>query len=185
MSWLQENRSLDKAKYKRIAFIIVSILCFLFGCRQTGKLEDKKVFPPESFSIIKAVQNEKPFIGSFNMSYGEYKNKEKYPWCLTISVALDTSNLFDNGLPKENESFIANKLEEELLSDIKKLAIAHYVGHLFNDSFLDIYIYLDEPEKANKFLQTRINERGLSREFRFIIKKDPQWSTVNVFLKSK
>ena len=98
-----------------------------------------------------------------------YDKKNKYKWCLTISMALDLANLFDNGLPKDSESVIANKLEDELLSEINKLATAHYIGHLFNDTFLDIYIYLDDPEKVHQFLQTQINKEGLTRGFKYEI----------------
>lgn len=155
----------------------------LFGCGQKSKTENKVIFPPESFSIVEASLNNKPVIGSFNMAYKNYDKKANYPWCLTISMALDTANLFDNGLPKDDESAIANKLETELLSEIKKLATAHYIGHLFNDTFLDIYIYLDDPEKVHQFLQAQINKEGLARGFRYEINQDPQWATVKGFLK--
>jgi hypothetical protein len=169
---------------KRLEIIIMAtFFSTLFGCGQKVKPESKDIFPIESFSVVEATLNNKPVIGSFNMSYKNYDKKAKFPWCLTISMALDMSNLFDNGLPKDNESAIANKLEDELLSEINKLATAHYVGHLFNDTFLDIYIYLDEPEKVHQYLQTQINKEGLARGFRYEINQDPQWGTVKGFLK--
>ena len=121
---------------------MTSFLSTLFGCGQTITPENKDVFPKESFSVVEAttVANNKA-VGSFNMAYKNYTRKAEYPWCLTINIALDTANLFDNGLPKDSESAIANKLEDELIAEIKKLTTAHYVGHLFNDTFLDVYIY--------------------------------------------
>jgi hypothetical protein len=169
---------------KRLNILIMTnFLSILFGCGQNGKPESKDIFPTESFSVIEATLNNKPVIGSFNMAYKNYDKKIKYSWCLTISMALDTANLFENGLPKSNESAIANKLEDELLLKIKKLDTAHYVGHLFNDTFLDIYIYLDEPEKIHQYLQTQINKVGLARPFSYEINQDPQWATVKGFLK--
>jgi len=160
---------------------MTTFLTTLFGCGQKSKTENKDIFPPESFSVVQATLSNKPVIGSFNMAYKNYDKKAKYLWCLTISIALDTANLFENGLPKDNESAIANKLEDELLSEIKKIATAHYIGHLFNDTFLDIYIYLDNPEKVHQFLQTQINKEGLARGFRYEINQDPQWTTVKGF----
>ena len=74
-------------------------------------------------------------------------------------IGLDLNNLFENGLPKDSESAIANKLEDELFTNIKKYSSAHYIGHLFNDTFLDIYIYLDKPEKVHKYLQSQVNKK--------------------------
>ena len=158
-------------------------LSVLFGCGQNNQSNKNDVFPKESFSIIESTLNNKPIVGSFNMAYKNYDKKARYSWCLKISIALDTTNLFANGLPKDNESAIANKLEDELLFEIKKISTAHYLGHVFNDSFLDVYIYLDEPEKVHKFLQTQVNKPGLIRGFGYEIKQDPQWEIIGVFLK--
>jgi hypothetical protein len=91
--------------------------------------------------------------------------------------------LFENGLPKDSESAIANRLEDELLTNIKKYSTAHYIGHLFNDTFLDIYIYLDEPKKVHKYLQSQVNKKGLVRGFGYEIKQDLDWEIISGFLK--
>lgn len=169
---------------KRLGIIIMTtFLSTIFGCGQKGKPESKDIFPAESFSVVEATLNNKPVIGSFNMAYKNYDKKAKYPWCLKIAIGLDLENLFDNGLPKDSESAIANKLEDDLFAEIKKLATAHYIGHLFNDTFLDVYIYLDDPKKVHDYLQTQINKEGLVRGFGYEINQDPQWTTVSGFLK--
>lgn len=162
---------------------MTTFLSTLFGCGQKKQSENKDIFPPESFSVVEATFNNKPVIGSFNMAYKSYDKKAKYPWCLKIAIGLDLENLFDNGLPKDSESAIANKLEDELIAEIQKLATAHYIGHLFNDTFLDVYIYLDNPEKVHNYLQTQINKEGLVRGFGYEINQDPKWKTVSGFLK--
>ncbi|MGV8091291.1 MAG: DUF695 domain-containing protein [Mangrovibacterium sp.] len=169
---------------RRLTIIIMAtLLSTLFGCGQKKQTETKDIFPTESFSVVEATLNNKPVIGSFNMAYKNYDKKAKYPWCLKIAIGLDLENLFDNGLPKDTETAIANKLEDELFAEIKKLATAHYIGHLFNDTFLDIYIYLDDPEKVHNYLQTQINKEGLVRGFGYEINQDPKWTTVSGFLK--
>ena len=162
---------------------MATFLSTLFGCVQNKQSVTKYIYPPESFSVVEATFKGKPLIGSFNMAYENYDKKANYPWCLNIAIGLDLESLFDNGLPKDNESAIANKFEDELFDKIKKITTAHYIGHLFNDSFLDVYIYLDNPEKVHKYLQTQINKKGLIREFRYEINKDPKWTTVSNFLK--
>jgi len=170
---------------KTSLLVMASIFSTFFGCNERpGKTEKKsEIFPQESFSVLEAEIEGKPAIGSFNLAYNDYNKKSQFPWCLKLAIGLELDSLYDNGLPKEGESQIANKLEDELLAKIKTITTAHYVGHLFNDTFLDVYVYLDEPKKVHAFLQTQINKPGLIRGFGYEINKDPIWSTVNPFLK--
>jgi len=165
----------------KILLSTMGFLSALFGHGQGN--ESRNVFPKESFSVLEGTIGDKPVVGSFNMAYKTYDKKAKYPWCLKIAIGLELENLFENGLPKQDESAIANKLENELLENIQKLTTAHYVGHLFNDTFLDVYIYLDGPEKVHNYLQTQVNKEGLIRGFGYEINEDPAWTTTAGFMK--
>lgn len=182
----QEQRTTQQPqtmKQKTLIILTMGFLTTLFGCGQSSKTEIKDIFPKDSFSVVEAKIGDKPVIGSFNRAYKTYDKKAKYPWCLKIAIGLDLDNLFENGLPKNEESAIANKLEVELLTEIQKITTAHYIGHLFNDTFLDVYIYLDDPEKVHNYLQTQTNKEGLIRGFGYEINQDPKWTTVDGFLK--
>lgn len=161
----------------------MGLLSTLFGCRNGNNNQGSDIFPPQKFSVVEANLGDKPGIGSFNSAYKPYNKKARYPWCLRIAIGLDLDNLYENGLPKEKESAIANRLEKELLSEIQKIATAHYIGHIFNDTFLDVYIFLDDPEKVHEYLQTEINKEGLVRGFGYEIKEDPKWKTIEGLLK--
>ena len=155
----------------------------LLGRGQQNKDNNKDIYPGENFSVLEGKIGDKPVIGSFNMAYKNYSKKASYPWCLKIAIGLDLGHLFENGLPKKEESEIANRLEDELMANIKKLGTAHYVGHLFNDTFLDVYIYLADPESVHKYLQIQVNKEGLIRGFGYEINEDPKWTTVQGFMK--
>ncbi|MTI23282.1 DUF695 domain-containing protein [Fulvivirga sp. RKSG066] len=152
----------------------------LFGRRQEAKID---ITPKENFSVVEGKVGDKQVIGSFKMTYKRYDKKAKYPWCLKIAIALEFDNLYENGLPKKEESEIAIGLEEDLLSDIHKLGTAHYIGHLFYNTFLDVYIYLSDSESAHKYLQTQVNKEGLIRRFGYEINEDPEWTIVQGFMK--
>jgi len=172
-------------KYEIRILFMLSFILSLFGCSSKANSEknSNSIYPSETFSVLEAtLKDGTKIVGSINMSYKNYDKKAQYPWCLTISIGLDTMNLFENGLPKEAESKIANELEDELVNKIKAITTAHYIGHIFNRRFLDIYIYLPEPEAANKFLQSQVNKPGLKRGFAFKIEKDQKWETVSAFL---
>lgn len=169
---------------KTLGVIIMAIFLSTIYCSKQNTIpECKDIFPADSFFVVNAIIDNKPVMGSFNFAYKHYKQKEKYPWCLTLSIALNLDSLFDNGLPFESEYAIAAKLEDELLTEIKNLATAHYIGHLFNDTFLDVFIYLDEPQKVHDYLQLQINKKGLVRGFGYEINQDPKWTRASLFLK--
>jgi hypothetical protein len=157
------------------------IICFLisalFGCKATQN--------QESFSVVESTLNGNPVIGSFNMANIDFNPKNMYPWCLTISIALDQNNLYPNKLPLPGETKIANDEQDQLVSQIEKLAKVKYVGHLFNDSFLDIYIYLDSPKRVHEFLQIEKDKENLIRGMAYEIKEDPGWAIVHGFLTAK
>ena len=182
-SYVQTLAASVKSKWKMMLnniFLVMGIFSFLFGRAQEKTID---IFPGENFSIIEGKIDDKPVIGSFNKAYKMYTKKGEYPWCLKIAIGLELSNLYENGLPNKEESDVANKLEDELFTDIKKLGVAHYIGHLFNDTFLDVYIYLANPESVHKYLQTQVNKEGLIRGFGYEINQDPNWTFVQEFIK--
>ena len=150
-----------------------------------SKAQNKAVlYPPERYALIEAkLQDGRPIVGSVNTGYLNYMKKQEYPWCLQIHIALKLDQVFDNGLPLKAESDLANKFEDELIGNAAQVAIVHYIGHLYNDSFLDVYAYTNDPEKVNNYLQKRIKEPNIKREFSYKIKKDSNWDIVKSFLK--
>jgi len=54
---------------------------------------------------------------------------------------------------------------------------------MYNDTFLDVYIYLDNPEKVHKYLQSQINRKDITRPIAYEIKKDAGWNNIEAFMK--
>jgi len=164
-----------------LRLLILSFLLLLTNsCRSQNKTSYKV---PEKFSVLEAkLLNGKPVVGSFNMAYKNYNLKSQYNWCLKISIALELKNVTSKGLPTTSESTIANKFEEEIISEIRKITNIQYVGHLYNDTFLDIYVYLNNPEKVNSYLKKKVDEQGIPRGFGYQINQDPHWDIVKPFL---
>lgn len=163
----------------------MGFLSNLFGIKRHNKIASEDLYPEDNFTVVNGMTGDKPIIGSFNISYQNFKKKAEYTWCLNITIYLELENLNENGLPEFEESSIAYELEDYLLSEIKKLTKAHFIGHLFNDTCLDIYVYINEPKKVHDYLQTQINKEGLTRGFGYEIKEDNAWDTVKSFLNTK
>jgi len=137
-----------------------------------------------SFSVVQATSNngELLSVGSLDMSYKNFKEKIVYPWCLKISIALDEGHLFENKLPKGEESAIANNLEDSLIVKLEKVDRIQYIGHIYYNGFLDIYIYLKDPKAVNNYLSKNIKSRKFVREFEYVIERDPNWSKVSKYI---
>jgi hypothetical protein len=161
---------------------MASFLNRMFGS-QGDKAEKIEIYPIESFSVFEAkLVDGRPMIGSFNMAYRDYNLKDRFPWCLKLGIGLDEGNLYDNGLPLGDESYIANRFEDRLIEAIRVLSTTHYIGHVFNDSFLDVYVHLDDPEPAHQYLQDLIAREDHVRGFGYEIKNDPEWFIVGEFI---
>jgi type IV secretory pathway TrbF-like protein len=161
--------------------VIISFLLPVVGYRWQKRTT---VYPKENFSVVQGkLSDGKPFIGSVNMAYQSYTEKGNYPWCLEISIALNSSGVYENGLPRQSESNIVNKFESKLLEYLKEVATVHYVAHIYNDNFLDTYMYLDNPEQANNYLKQVVNNEGITRPFSYKISKDSEWLTVQRLLR--
>ena len=162
---------------------MASFFSSLLGGRKQNEDEKANVFPEDSFSMLQAEADGMAVTGSVNKGYKDYGRKEDFPWCLHIGIALNADSVQGNGLPKSDEMDIAYRQEDILLEDIKNIETTHFIGHLFNDGFLDVYLYLPEPQKVHDYLQTQINKEGLLRGFGYEINKDPNWDRVEVFMK--
>ncbi|MGN6178814.1 MAG: DUF695 domain-containing protein [Mucilaginibacter sp.] len=157
----------------------ITFISFLLPVLGYGWQKKMTVYPKKKISVVQGkLIDGKPFMGSVNMAYKNYAKKNNYPLCLEISIALNSTSVYENGLPHQSELNIVNSFGGKLLQDIKKVAIVHPIAHIYNDNFLDIYMYLNKPEQVNGYLKQEINKAGVTRPFSYKISKDSEWLTV-------
>ncbi len=138
-----------------------------------------KDYPKENWYLVEArLPDGRPAVGTVNAGYQEFPHKIKYPWSLRLHIALNLDDVTPNGLPLEQEKDIGQQFEDELVAALGKLTVVHNVGHLYNDGFLDVYLYLAAPEKAHAYLQQRIENKDHTRGFAYEMSKDPHWTEV-------
>lgn len=138
----------------------------------------------EQFAVVDGeFENGVKIIGTINMAYKEFQDKRTYPWCLHIVVELDQDSLFVNKLPLRSESTLAYALEDELVAGVKKIATTQFIGHVFYDGMMDIFLYLKAPEVVNQYLQIKTAGTGHVRGYSFEISEDPEWLKVASYLK--
>lgn len=163
--------------------MFTSLISLFFGS-MANAAKPQEIFPVDKFMVLEGKIDGKPVIGSFNAAYKNYAYKKKFSWCLRLSITLNEAALYANGLPKGEEIAVASKLEDELVEGIKSLTVAHYLGHLFGDTFLHVFVYFDDPDVVHQYLQSQVNKEGLVRGFAYEIQQDPQWLIAAPFIKN-
>lgn len=130
----------------------MGFLSRVFGSKSSfEEVQHIPVVPEEKFAVVEGrLIDGRPFVGSLNLAYKDYRLKSRYPWFLKVAIGLDEQNCTENGLPHPDESNLANRMEDRLVEKIQSLTTAHYLGHIFSDSFLDVYLHLDDPEPAHQ-----------------------------------
>ncbi|WP_190811689.1 DUF695 domain-containing protein [Flagellimonas sp. S3867] len=153
------------------------------NCKQKAEEEFQMTYPEEELGVIKARYSDGSIaIGGFNRGYRVYTDKSKFPWSLTVIISLNPENCNPNGLPNEEETGLANQIEDELVEEISKVSPTHNVGHIFNDQELSIYLYTKDKSKIEKWLNTKARKENSLRSFRHELLKDKNWNVVEPFM---
>lgn len=161
----------------------MAIFSTLWNCKDSKQEDFKVTYPEEELGVIKAKYTDGTLaIGGFNRGYRNYKEKHYYPWSLKITMALNSEKCNPNGLPMDGENELANKFEDELVENLSNISPIHNVGHLFNNNYLDIYLYVRDKNKIDEWLEMEIQKEKLIRSFNYELIKDENWSTTANFM---
>lgn len=140
----------------------------------------------ENFSVLQLTLSDgKPALGSIDYGYANFKHKKRYRYFLDISIIMDPEKLTDAGFPDVEESPVILELEDELKRRVDQVADAVYVGHLYNKGMLDVFMYLDSPDKVKEHLDIFKDGENRTRDISYEIYDDPKWREVSVFMDLK
>ncbi|MGY6650084.1 DUF695 domain-containing protein [Wenyingzhuangia sp. IMCC45574] len=131
-----------------------------------------------------SLPNNKSGISLFNSSYRKFKKRNAASWCLNITVSLDKKFCDKDGLPLIEESFISSQFEKKLIVELMSESDTniHYVGHIYKEFCLEMYLYLESPEEIYDFMEEKFNQKKLTRGFVYEIIKDTKWDLVNNYI---
>lgn len=139
--------------------------------------------PEDNWYLVDArLKDGRPAVGRVNGIYCDFPDKALFPWSLRLNIGLNLDDTRADGLPLSQERKIAQKFEDELIAGIHRQSTVHYVGHLYNDSFLDVYLYVADPDAVHAYLQKRIEDKDHTRGFGYEMTKDPHWKEVEFLL---
>jgi len=139
--------------------------------------EQKVEFPEEVFSTIEFKREGLPGVGIITSSLKDFKQREIFPWHL--SVIMHYSELMDNGMPSEKEREETNNFIEYLKDLLKGENQAKpnglFLGRFTWNGTIEFIWKIYDPEVANKALKQIIEEKNHPRPFDYRMGDDNGW----------
>ena len=147
----------------------------LFGVKSESE-PIEPIFPVENYSIFKLDMNDVLAFATINTGYKNYPNKQHFPWCAQILLAIQDKN--DNGHPTDEEAAVLNDIEDKITTFLKENHTVHHIGRVTRNGERDIIYYIDKPKFNQHETKLFFDEINSQRNLNFTLEKDPKWEFV-------
>jgi hypothetical protein len=135
----------------------------------------------DSYSNLEAtLKNGLPLIAIVNSTLLEWDRKASHPWILNIKIKYDGSK--NNGLPNQNTYAQLNKIEEELILELKDFDGYLNVGRETADGERIIYFACKDFRKPSKLLHNFTKKYLNKIDLTYDIYKDKYWQSFERFM---
>lgn len=166
--------------------IIISLI-YVNVYAKTAEQRNTKVFnviiPDERYVTATYEDDGKPYVCVFNEGIMALTSKGAFPWYL--SLIIDYDNLEGERMPDNKSTVImqdfCDMLTERLAID-KQHPNALFLGRRTGDGFTQMMWYVNNPELANKYLQTLIDSKTYPFNFEFQMSQDSDWEEAHYWL---
>jgi hypothetical protein len=119
-------------------------------------------------------------IASINQYFKNYKEKDKYPYSLWVTV--ETKNRNQIGGPTEVEGKLFNILEDSIIYKFAKNTPFCFIGRTQRNGYREIMIYVSDNIKSSEIMDEFINEDKFKRKIEYKIGLDNKWECVSGFI---
>ncbi|MFL5730116.1 MAG: DUF695 domain-containing protein [Cytophagaceae bacterium] len=144
---------------------------------------DKASYPlitEESYSVLEAEIDDKPFIALINAAWKDWEYKPVYSWCVKLSINYKGQ---DNGLPSKDQLNDIQNFEEGIMKVCAELGICH-IGRTTHNHESVIYLYSNEYLQVSKALKEWVEEPGNFVSLDYSISRDKYWRQVGEFYRN-
>ncbi len=135
--------------------------------------EYRVVIPEETFTMMEWKSEGLPCIGMLNSALDGFEPKEVFSWHL--SLIIDFKELIDNGMPSQEERDVVDPFCDELDENIKAKGNALFIVRETWNGTRRLVWRVYDPEIANEYLQSLIQNNDHPREFDFHMEQDLEW----------
>ncbi len=133
----------------------------------------------DSYSLFEFESNDQPIIAVMNTELLNWEKKASHPWILIITMNYDGQD--NNGMPNKNCSNLMDKIEEEIMEQLKDSEGYINVGRETGNKERLVYFACKEFRTPSRTLYKVIEKYKGDQNIDFDIYKDKYWKTFNAY----
>ena len=134
----------------------------------------------DTHSMLEAeLGNGTKLFAVINTELLEWDSKASHPWVAILTLKYDGSN--NNGMPSDEDYELLNKIEEEIMQDLKDIDGYLNVGRQTANGEREIYFACKDFRKPSKVLYKIQQSYSDSFEIEYDIYKDKYWQSFERF----
>lgn len=141
------------------------------------------MIPEERFVGADVHINGKPYVCVLNEAIMELTPKEPFRWYLSLIMSFE--NTLGEDMPDRENTVkmqdFTDYLCDQLAAD-KNHPNAVFLGRVTGNGETQAMWYVNNPEKANTFLQSLISSEKYPFQFEFVMEPDPDWNEAHYWL---
>lgn len=127
--------------------------------------------PPESLLVIQAVTDGLPDIWIVNRALDGFAPRAELPW--HRSIIIEMAEPTAAGMPTPGEQDVLGALAEELRRKLQADDNAAFLASITWNDTRQLVFRVRDPERANAFLKTRVDDPSPVRQMEYRMEQDP------------
>jgi len=134
----------------------------------------------DNYSILEAeLESGKALIAVINTEILNWDSKASHPWIAVLTIKYDGSE--NNGMPNEDDYELLNKIEEDIMLELKDIEGYLNIGRQTANGERDIYFAGKDFRKPSKVFFTTQRNYSNRFEIEYDIYKDKYWQSFERF----
>jgi Family of unknown function (DUF695) len=134
----------------------------------------------DSYTLFEAeLENGNWLLALVNNELLNWDSKASHPWIATLTIKYDGSK--DNGMPNDKDYKLLDKIEEEIMQELKDIDGYVNIGRQTADGEREIYFGCKDFRKPSKIFYTTQQNYCNNFEIEYEIYKDKYWQSFERF----
>ncbi|HEY2685955.1 MAG TPA: DUF695 domain-containing protein [Steroidobacteraceae bacterium] len=133
----------------------------------------KTKIPAPYYTLINTSIGPDPAVVIVNSALRTFDHLDYLQWDLSIVITCES--LGANGMPNSEEARILNELEDEISESLKLESNAVFLARVTCRDKREIRYRVHDPEIANRALKTLTSSAKPQRQWKYLMKHDPEW----------
>jgi hypothetical protein len=138
------------------------------------------VIPEAHYTLFNTTRSGLPEIVSVNDSLRAFDHTDIFPWHLEVSI--EATDLAENGMPTSIESALLYEIGDRIEEAIVGYNALFLARSTWNGK-RELAFRVHNPKVTNDILQSLLAEKPPIREWEFVMRSDPSWSSAECYFK--